>query len=460
MKNMKDELKMKNTFLFTLLTATALASTARAADIFDAMSSAYDNNPTLAGQRAYVRAIDENVAIAKSGFRPNLALQGSYSDAHTHNDVNPDVFGGYNKSASAVVSQSIFSGFSTYNSVKAADKAVAAAQSNLYNVEQQILLEASTAYLNVLCDESILKLQQNNEKLLKKRLDETRERFKVGEVTRTDVSQAEARHSQATSDRIAAEGNLAASNATYLQVVGNDPVDLKEPENLGTLFPTSLESALEYARGHNYAVKAATSSLDAQSYTVSANTGALLPQVSFDAAATRGKSESRITKDPETNSFTWGVNMTVPLYNSGESRARIRQSKYQKWQAQEDVLQAERDMISAITSNWEYMISNKAQINSVKDQIRAYEIALDGVQQEEALGNRTILDVLDAYQELLQSNVQEVQARRDYYIAGMQLLLSMGKLTAKDLNLPVELYNVEEHSEDTRDRWFSISVDD
>ena len=117
-------------------------------------------------------------------------------------------------------------------------------------------------------------------------------------------------------------------------------------------------------------------------------------------------------------------------------------------------------MVSAVTSNWEYMVSNKAQIDSVKAQIKAYEIALDGVQQEEALGNRTILDVLDAYQELLESNVQEVQARRDYYISGMQLLLSMGKLTAKDLNLPVELYNVEEHSQDTRNRWLSLSVDD
>ncbi len=451
---------MKKTFLFSLLTLTALSTNANATDIMEAMGAAYGNNPTLQGQRAYVRAIDENVAIAKSGFRPTLALQGSYSDAHTHNDVNPDVFGGYNKSVSAVVSQPIFNGFSTMNSVKAADKSVNSAQNNLYNVEQQILLDASTAYLNVLRDESIVNLQKNNEKLLKKRLDETRERFNVGEVTRTDVSQAEARHSQAQSDRIAAEGNLASSKATYLEVVGREPENLSEPQGLAEMFPHSLEDALEYARQNNYALKAAQSALDAQDYTVAANTGALLPQLNFEAAAIRGKNESRVTKDPETNEFTWGVNMTVPLYNAGESRARIRQSKYQKWQAQEAVLQAERDMVSAVTSNWEYMVSNQAQIESVKDQIKAYEIALDGVQQEEALGNRTILDVLDAYQELLESNVQEVQARRDYYVSGMQLLLSMGKLTAKDLNLNVDLYNVEEHSQDTRNRWLSLSVDD
>lgn len=448
---------MKNTFLPALL-ILAVAPAAHAADIFEAMGSAYANNPTLQAQRAYVRAVDENVAIAKSGYRPTLALQGKYSDSHIHNDVT-DAIDGYDKSVGAVLNQPLFNGFSTRNSVKAADNSVKAEQSNLYNVEQQVLLEASTAYLNVLRDESIVKLQTNNEKLLKKRMDETLVRFNVGEVTRTDVSQAEARYSQARSDRIAAEGNLAASKAVYAQVIGSQPENLQEPEGIADLFPKSMDDAINYARSNNYALKAARSALDAQIYTVAANTGSLLPQVDFEATARRGKVESPITKDPETNSFVWGVNMTVPLYNSGESRARIRQSKYQKWQAQEAVLEAEREMVSSVSSNWEYMVSNQAKIASVKDQIRAYAIALDGVQQEEALGNRTVLDVLDAYQSLLNSNVQEVQARRDYYVSGLQLLLSMGKLTAKDLNLAVNLYDVEKHSDQTRNKWLSLSVD-
>lgn len=450
---------MKKTFLLTLLTITALASPAGAVTIFEAMGSAYTNNPTLQAQRAYLRAVDENVAIAKSGFRPTIALEGSYSDSHVHNDVHPVTTDGYDESVSAVISQPIFNGFSTWNSVKAADSTVKAEQSNLYNVEQQILLEASTAYLNVVRDESIVELQVNNEKLLKKRMEETKERFNVGEVTRTDVSQAEARYSQARSDRIAAEGNLAASKAVYIQVIGSEPNNLEEPIGIAEMFPKSIEEAISYAREHNYALKAAKSSLNAQVYTVSANTGALLPQVNFEASAVRGQTRDLETQDPETNSFTWGVNMTVPLYDAGENRARIRQSKYQKWQAQEAVLEAEREMMSSVSSNWEYMVSNQAKIASVKDQIKAYAIALDGVQQEEALGNRTVLDVLDAYQYLLNSNVEEVEARRDYYVSGMQLLLSMGKLTAKDLNLSVNLYDAEKYSEETRGKWLSLSVD-
>jgi len=375
-----------------------------------------------------------------------------------HNDVvQTDT--GYDESVSIQAEQSIFSGFSTYNSVKAAKEGVKAEQSNLSNVEQQILLEASTAYLNVLRDTSIVDLQENNEKLLKKRLDETIERFNVGEVTRTDVSQAEARHSQAISDRIAAQGNLAASKAIYTQIVGENPSDLVEPEGLSALFPTSLDDALSYAKTNNYGLKAAQSALESRKHTVNANTGALLPNVSFVAMNTRGQSYNSSTKDPETNSYIWEARMSVPLYNSGETRAKIRQSKYQKWQAQEQVLEAERAMISSVNSNWEYMVSNKARIQSVKDQIKAYEIALDGVQQEEALGNRTVLDVLDAYQSLLNSKVEEVRARRDYYVSGMQLLMSMGKLTAQDLKLGVDIYDAKKHSKETAGKWLSLSVE-
>ncbi len=449
---------MKKSFLFTLLTITSISGIASATDIFDAMGNAYGNNPTLQAGRANLRAVDENVAIAKSGFRPNLAIRGQYSDSHIHHELQ-DLDTGYDESVSAVATQSVFSGFSTYNNVKAAKKGVKAEQSNLSNIEQQVLLDASTAYLNVLRDESIVELQKNNEKLLKKRLDETKERFNVGEVTRTDVSQAQARHSQAISDLIAAEGNLAASKAVYVQVIGANPNDLHEPEGLSALFPSSIEEALAYAKANNYGIKAAKNALEAQTHTVNANTGALLPQINFEASATRGQAYAPLTKDPETNSYAWGITMTVPLYNSGETRAKIRQSKYKKWQAQEVVLEAERAMVSAVNSNWEYMIANKARIASVKDQIRAYEIALDGVQQEEALGNRTVLDVLDAYQSLLNSNVEEVRARRDYYVSGMQLLLSMGKLTAKDLKLGVKLYDAEKHSKDTSSKWLSLSVE-
>lgn len=324
-------------------------------------------------------------------------------------------------------------------------------------------MDASTAYLDVVRDEAIVELQKNNEKLLKKRLDETKERFNVGEVTRTDVSQALARYSQAKADRIASEGNLQASKAIYARVIGQAPKDVSAPKNLSEFIPASFEEALEYTKANNYSIRYAKELLNSKTYDVAANNGALLPSITLDGSATTSKGDGSnnglYTRDTKIDEVQWGVNMNIPLYTAGETRAKIRQSKYQKWQAQELVLEAERQAVSDVTSAWELMTSNKAQIKSIQDQVKANEIALDGVQKEEALGNRTILDVLDAYQELLNSNVNEVKARRDYYVAAMQVLLSMGKLTAENLKLNVEVYNPKKFYKETRDKWLSLSID-
>ncbi len=456
---------MKQSFLVGLMTATAIAfaAPASAQNIFEALSETYNTNPTLQAQRAYLRAVDENVAIAKSGYRPTLALTGGYKDAHNNVDSDSSygrVGGGdtTTKSMAAKVSQPLFSGFSTVNSVKSADQAVRAEQNNLYNVEQNVLLEASTAYLDVLRDMAIVELQKNNEKLLKKRLDETQQRFNVGEVTRTDVSQAKARYSQAMSDRIASEGTLEASKAVYTKIIGSKPEKLEDPKVIREFLPKNYDEALNIALKNNYSIKQARHLLNSKGYEVYANTGALLPQLSFDAAASKVKAENdnALTGDTTTDSVEWGVNLTVPLYSAGGDRAKIRQSKHQKWQAQEQVLETERQVKATFSSAWEYMMSNESKISAIKDQVKANEIALDGVQKEEALGNRTILDVLDAYQELLNSNVNEVTARRDYYVSAMNVLVSMGKLTAKDLGLDVKLYDAKKYYKDTRGKWLSL----
>ena len=456
---------MKQSFIAGLMAATAIAfaTPASAQSIFEALSETYKSNPTLQAERAYLRSVDENVAIARSGYRPTLALTGGYTDTNNNVDSNSTygrVGGGdtTTKSMAAVVSQPLFNGFSTVNSVKAADQAVRAEQNNLYNVEQDVFLSASTAYLDVVRDRAIVELQKNNEKLLKKRLDETQQRFNVGEVTRTDVSQAEARYSQAKSDRIASEGNLEASKATYIQIIGSSPEDLEDPKVIRDYLPQSYEEALEVALKNNYSIRQARHLFNSKGYEVYANTGELLPQLSFDASASKVKSENdnALTGDTTTDGVEWGLNLTIPLYNAGESRAKIRQSKHQKWQAQEQVLEMERQVKATVSSAWEYMMANESKISAIKDQVKANEIALDGVQKEEALGNRTILDVLDAYQELLNSNVNEVTARRDYYVSAMNLLMSMGKLTAKDLKLDVELYDAKKYYKETRGKWLSL----
>lgn len=454
---------MKKTFFAGLLLATAFSSAANAQNIFEALSETYKNNPTLQAQRAYLRAVDENVAIAKSGYRPNIALNAGYRDANgsTKNttvgrDIDND---STRESISATVSQPIFSGFQTMNSVKAADSAVKAEQNNLYSVEQQIFLDASTAYLDVLRDAAIVDLQKNNEKLLKKRLEETKQRFNVGEVTRTDVSQSQARYSRAVSDRISSEGTLAASKANYVKIIGSAPDNLTEPKPVAQMLPKNLSDALDYALENNFSIKQAANNFNAKAYNVAANNGALLPQVSLDGTASKSRADTNDPGHDKTDNLEWGVNMTIPLYNSGETRAKIRQSKYQKWQAQEQLIEAERQVKALVSSAWEYMIANDSSISSIKEQVKANGIALEGVQKEEALGNRTILDVLDAYQELLNSNVEEVKARRDYYVSAMSLLLAMGKLTAADLKLDVELYDADKYYQDTRGKWLSLSID-
>ncbi|MBE6445020.1 MAG: hypothetical protein E7019_03050 [Alphaproteobacteria bacterium] len=433
-----------------------ISASAQAQNIFEALGETYNTNPTLQAERAYLRSIDENVAIAKSGYRPNIALVGSYRDIDNEDDNGDN--GVKNKTMAAKFSQPLFNGFSTVNSVKSADQAVRAAQNNLYNVEQNVFLEASTAYLNYVRDSAIVELQKNNEKLLKKRLDETQQRFNVGEVTRTDVSQAKARYSQAMSDRIASEGALEASKAVYIKIIGSVPQNLDEPTAIIDFLPKSYDSALTLALKNNYSIRQAKHLYNAKGYEVYANTGALLPQLSFDASASKVKSENdnKLIGDNTTDNVEWGLNLSIPLYNSGESRARIRQSKHQKWQAQEIIQETERYVRASVSSAWEYLKANESKIRAIKDQVRANEIALDGVQKEEALGNRTILDVLDAYQELLNSNVNEVTARRDYYVSAMQLLLSMGKLTAKDLKLGVDLYDAKKIYKETKDKWLAL----
>ena len=453
---------MKKAFLPSLLLATILSGPVSAETLFEALATTYKTNHALKGQRAYLRAVDENVAIAKSGYRPNVYLAGGINRRNVDNNTQPMDYDVTDKNVSANVNQNLFQGFQTVNAVRSADSTVKAEQHNLANVEQQVFLSAATAYLDVLRDSAIVELQLNNEQLLKKRLDETIERFNVGEVTRTDVAQSRARYSSAQSERIAAEGKLQSSKATYEMIIGQKPGKLEEPAHIRELLPKSFEEAIDFALKNNYTVKQQKNNLNARIYDVATNSGELLPSVNLGASASRGKNnpDGWFADDSTTDTMQVGVEMRVPLYNSGISRAKIRQSKYNKWRAHEAALDAESQATETVTSSWEYMVANDAKTKAIKDQIKANEIALDGVQKEEYVGNRTILDVLNAYQELLSSNVEEATARRDYYVSSLALLASMGKLTARSLQLDVERYNAKAHSKETRKKWLSTGIDE
>lgn len=451
---------MKKQIVMSIACLLSLTSTAKADTLETALAKAYEYNPSLKAARAEAQAIDENVAIAKSGYRPTLRVDGGYSDSKINTNQPGKPVDGYSRTLTATVSQPIFNGFKTINSVSSAKSYRKASKAALMATEQNVILEAAVAYLNVLRDEAIVKLQKNNEKLLKKELEETKERFNVGETTTTDVSQAEASYASAQSQRISAEGNLEASRAIYKKVIGEDAKEIKDPKDIEKLFPTSLEEALNYAKEHNYSLHAAQHNLKAKKYDVSTTKGDLLPSVNAYATAGRMKNENWMyDKNPTTNSVELGVNFSMPIYNAGSSRAKIRQSKYYRWQAQENLLNVQDMLQSNITSYWEYLSANKAKISSVKAQIKAYQVALDGVREEEALGNRTVLDVLNQYQYLLNSEVEEVTTRHDYYVSGLNLLQSMGKLTAKDLKLNVDLYDADAKYKETKGKWLSLDID-
>lgn len=446
-------------YISAVVLSVAFCANAQAETIFEAMSQAYNTNPVLQGGRASSGATNENAAIARSGFRPTVTANASYTDSHTTEKGSPTV-DGYSKGYNGQVSQSLFSGLQTYNAVRSADNAAKAGINNLYAVEQNVLLNASNAYLDVLRDEAIVKLQQNNEKLLKKQLDETLARYDVGEVTRTDVAQSRASYAQAQAELIAAEGNFEISKSAYMHYVGKSPEDLEQPKGLQKFFPSGFADALTYAKDHNFSLLAAERSFKAAKYDVRSKTGALLPEVTFNAKSGKTERSSQILNNPHTTSTEYTVNMAVPLYAGGATRAKIRQSKYQKWEAKENLKEAERAVEAGVTAYWEAMQANRSSIDSIKEQVKASAIALEGTQKEEALGNRTVLDVLNAYQTLLQSQVNEVKARHDYYVSGLQLLQTMGKLTAKNLALNVDYYNPEAHFDNTKGKWLTLEIDD
>ncbi|MBR1648717.1 MAG: TolC family outer membrane protein [Alphaproteobacteria bacterium] len=452
---------MKKYMLPVIAMGVMACSAARAETVFEALAEAYRSNPDLQAQRAYLRSVDENVAIAKSGFRPNIALSGQYSNSNTNNTLNPNEEGSATHTLAASVNQPLFSGFSTVNSVKSADSAVRAEQYNLANYEQTIFLNASEAYLNVVRDEAIADLQKNNERLLKKQLDETTERFNVGELTRTDVAQAKSSYSQAIASRISAEGTLQVSKAVYKQVIGKEPHNLSEPDNIHTFLPATFDKALSYTMDNNFAVLQSKEALNSREYAVKASYGALAPQLSASGSVSKTKNNPKHYGNATgtIDDVSLGLNATIPLYDAGENRAKIRQNKYAKWQAQEQVMSAKRAAVSAITGSWEQMVAYDAQIKALVDRVEANKIALNGVKKEEALGNRTVLDVLDAYQTLLNSQVEVVKARREYYLSAMQVMQAMGKLTAENLKLDVDIYHPKRHYKETAKKWLSTSTD-
>lgn len=445
------------TSILAIAMATMAVQPAGAETLKEAMALAYDSNPDLLAARAFQRSIDEQAPQAVAGWMPrgtytNQKFSSKNFSQTVRQDgllINDNEFSGSNDSKTFRGDLDIFRGFRNINNYRSAQASIEAGRADLIGTEQQVLLDAVTAYMNTLRDEAVLELNDNNVQVLQRQLEATQDRFRVGEVTRTDVAQADAALAGAVSARIQAEAQLQGSRAVYRRIIGNFPGSLQEDPPAPPL-PESEEVAVEIALEQHPAVVSARYDERAARFDVAEAKGAILPTISGFVQRNKGNSPSQ-TFDPALNEFVgatnqrkgtqWGLTFSVPLYQGGAEYSAVRQQKQIRSQRMLQIASAERLAMQNVRVGWENYRAARARIESTASQVRANEIALDGTRQESTVGARTVLDVLDAEQVLLNSRVDLVTAQRDEFVAAFALLEAIGQLNALSLGLPVEVYD-------------------
>lgn len=440
--------------LVAVASLVAASSPVAAETIRDALSAAYNTNPEIGAQRARLRQADENVAQALSNWRPTIRVTAEYGRSWFKNNTTLQQwqrlkpYGGQFQ-----IVQPIFRGGRTVAETRAAEQDVLAERAVLRSAEQQILLDAATAYADVVTAGALVGLRASNVRVLREDVTSSTARFRVGELTRTDVSQAEARLAGAQSDLIAAEAELAVVRAIYLRIVGVPPGTLTDPTVIGVL-PKTLEEAIIIAGERNPAVQAALYRELAARHRVDLAIGELLPTVSIIGSASR-LWDSNLEGDAARRHEIVGQ-LTVPIYQGGGEHSRVREAKQIVGQRRLELDSRRREAIETATRVWQRLEAQKARVVSINAQIKASSLALDGVRQEALVGTRTTLDVLDAEQELLDARVVLVRAERDLVVQHYTMLAAIGSLLARDLALPVELYDEEEYYRANKGRWFGL----
>ena len=451
--------------------SVALATTAIPAfgdSIERALVQAYQNNPQINAQRASLRATDENVPQALSGYRPKISATGSYGALYSDSTSTSTVAGRTVRSQSqgwvdpktvgGTLTQTLYNGFQTANRTRTAEAQVFAARETLRVIEQTVLLDAVTSYMNLLRDNAILDLQKRNVEVIQEQLRQTRDRFNVGEVTRTDVAQAESRVAAAQSQMLAAQANQNTSRAAYRRVIGIDAGRLSPGTPVDRLSPRTLDLAVAQGQAENPTVGAAEYGVDVAALTVKVSEGALYPVVTLNANAQKTWDGALSSVE----SFQGSVigQMTVPIYQGGAEFSTIRQSKETLGQRRLE-LALNRDQARAnVVQTWGQLDAAKAQITATQAQVAAAEIALNGVREEARVGQRTTLDVLNAQQELVNARVALVTAQRDRVVASYALLSATGRLSVAVLGLQVPLYDPMTHYQQVRDSWFGVRTPD
>lgn len=447
---------MKQGIVATLLAALGVAGIAGIADaqsLEQALVSAYLTNPQLEAQRAALRATDELVPQALSGWRPTVQAEGAaiYNDTDRANTDDGDQF--TTLQSALAVDQELYSGGETVANTRRAERLVRVERARLVVVEQDVLLQAVTVYTDLLAARAVLDFANQNVERLTRQLQATRDRFEVGEVTRTDVAQADARLSGAISDRIEAEGAVAAAVASYRRVINQEPAGLVVPPPL-SLLPATQDEAQQLAEDLNPNIAAAQYNLAASRSDVDVAESALLPRLSVRGELAYARNPTEVLDWRRDASI--GANLSVPLYQGGGEYARVRQTKQTVRQRRDDLEDTLRAVRDQVTTAWEALVTATSRIESIGAQVRANEIAVEGSRQEALVGQRTTLDVLDQESDLFQSQVDLVRARRDQIVASYSLKAAVGQLTVAGIDLPVQPYDGEAYYDDTRNRWIGL----
>ncbi|MEX1060719.1 MAG: TolC family outer membrane protein [Methyloceanibacter sp.] len=458
--------------VIAFLVVTAFGRPASAETLEQALADAYLINPVLNAERARLRATDEQVALAKSGLRPFVSGSADWNYVNQNSErAGGGGAGGGNAvdlgagglttdgvthphGYSVQLSQPLFEGFQNLNAIRQAKSTVQAAREALRSVEQTVLLDAATAYVNVVRDQAIVRLRENDVTVLSEQLKATRDRFEVGEVTRTDVAQAEARRSEALATLAAAQANLKTSRAAYEQIVGHPPENLVTPASIRHLLPSSINEAMTLGDGENPIILVAVYNEESSLFAVQQIMGEMLPEVTLEAQYEKRFDQSESLKELETTTVTGRVN--VPFYQGGSVSARVRQAKETNNQLKKEVEDSRLRVHADVIAFWGILQSSGPAITSAEAAVAANKIALTGVREEEKVGQRTTLDVLDATRELLNSQIGLVTALRDRIVAEYSLYAAVGRMDAQTLGLPVPYYDPIEHYDIVKGKWFGL----
>ena len=448
--------------------AMVLSGSASAESISRALARAYLSNPDINQQRANVRSVDENIPRATSGYYPKVNATGNVGYEYLYSRAgvtNPAVrpsgikYDSVPRGYGVNVSQTVFDGFRTYNGVRQAESQTLGARESLRTTEQNILLQGATFYMNVLRDSAIVNLRASNIKVLEEQLRQTRDRFQVGEVTRTDVAQAEASLATSRSDYAAAQAALQGSIASFRQTIGIEPKKLEPASSVERLLPKRLGEAVEVSQVEHPVIAAALHQVDVVALGVKVAEGALYPTATINGSVNRSIDSLGQTGAKSFAGIVSGQ-LNVPIYQGGAEYASIRQAKEQLSQAR---LQADlqRDGIRAnVVTTWGQLETAKAQLISGQAAVTAAEIALNGIREEAKVGQRTTFDVLNAQQVLLNTRVSLVTAQRDRVVFSYSVLSAMGRLSIGTLGLDVASYDPTVHFDQVKNKRFGVHTPD